>query len=94
MHTMNLMVEEERRNVDSLRQEQVTASGAAKSAKLEQELDQAVKRLAKLENQLEGLKLGKVRQLKRRFYSLRVFTVSTICSVVIVHFVLNFCAQD
>ena len=61
------MVEQERRNVDSLRQELAAASGASSSScsspshdQRQQELEQAVKRLNKLEEQLEGLKTGKV----------------------------------
>ena len=58
---MNLMVEQERRNVESLRQELAAASGAASSTcsspthdQRQQELEQAVRRLTKLEEQLEG----------------------------------------
>ena len=64
---MNLMVEQERRNVESLRQELAAASGASASTspspshdQRQQELDQAVRRLSKLEDQLDGLKAGKV----------------------------------
>jgi len=66
LHTMNLMVEQERRNVESLRQELAAASGASSTTssspshdQRQQELDQAVRRLTKLEEQLEGLKAGK-----------------------------------
>lgn len=55
MHTMQLMVEQERRYVEQLRQDMACAN----SAKLQQELEQAVRRLGKLEEQLEGLKAGK-----------------------------------
>ena len=61
------MVEQERRNVESLRQELAAASGASSTTssspshdQRQQELDQAVRRLTKLEEQLEGLKAGKV----------------------------------
>ena len=67
LHTMNLMVEQERRNVESLRQDLAAASGASSITipstahdQRQQELDQAVRRLTKLEEQLEGLKAGKV----------------------------------
>ena len=56
MHTMQLMVEQERRYVEQIRQDLASAN----SAKLQQELDSAVKRLAKLEQQLDDLKAGKV----------------------------------
>ena len=61
------MVEQERRNVDSLRQDLAAASGASSSQcssptrdQRQQELEQAIKRLTKLEEQLEALKSGKV----------------------------------
>ena len=61
------MVEQERRNVDSLRQDLAAASGASSSScpsptrdQRQQELEQAIKRLTKLEEQLEALKSGKV----------------------------------
>ena len=57
MHTMQLMVEQERRYVEQIRQDLVSTN----SAKLQMELDSAVKRLAKLEQQLDDLKAGKVR---------------------------------
>ena len=62
------MVEQERRNVESLRQDVAAASGASPSScsspmhdQRQQELEQAIKRLTKLEDQLEALKAGKVR---------------------------------
>ena len=63
---MNLMVEEERRNVEQLRQDQAagaTSAAGGQGSKLQAELDNAVKRLARLEQQLEGMKSGKVRKL-------------------------------
>ena len=61
------MVEQERRNVDSLRQELAAVSGASASPctsssheQRNHELDQAIRRLSKLEEQLDGLKAGKV----------------------------------
>ena len=60
---MNLMVEEERRNVEQLRQDQAAgATSGGQGSKLQAELDNAVKRLARLEQQLEGMKSGKVRK--------------------------------
>ena len=61
---MNLMVEEERRNVEQLRQDQAAGATSAggQGSKLQAELDNAVKRLARLEQQLEGMKSGKVRK--------------------------------
>ena len=56
-HTMQLMVEQERRYVDQIRQDLASSN----STKLQLELDSAVKRLAKLEQQLDDLKAGKVR---------------------------------
>ena len=52
MHTMQLMVEQERRNVEQLRQD----LAGSYSTKTQQELDMAVKRLAKLESQLSDFK--------------------------------------
>jgi hypothetical protein len=57
MHTMQLMVEQERRYVEQLRQDLACSN----SSKLQQELDLATKRLSKLEKQLDDLKAGKVR---------------------------------
>ena len=54
---MQLMVEQERRYVDQIRQDLASSN----STKLQLELDSAVKRLAKLEQQLDDLKAGKVR---------------------------------
>ena len=61
------MVEQERRNVDSLRQDLAAVSGASSSScssptrdQRQIELEQAIKRLTKLEEQLEALKSGKV----------------------------------
>ena len=56
MHTMQLMVEQERRYVEQVRQDLATSN----SAKLQMELESAVKRLTKLEQQLDDLKAGKV----------------------------------
>ena len=57
LNTMKLMVEQERRYVDQIRQDLASSN----STKLQLELDSAVKRLAKLEQQLDDLKAGKVR---------------------------------
>ena len=57
MHTMQLMVEQERGNVEQLRQDWASSN----STKIQHELDTASKRLAKLEKQLEDFKQGKVR---------------------------------
>ena len=57
LHRMQLMVEQERRYVDQIRQDLASSN----STKLQLELDSAVKRLAKLEQQLDDLKVGKVR---------------------------------
>jgi hypothetical protein len=54
---MQLMVEQERRYVEQLRQDLACSN----SSKLQQELDLATKRLSKLEKQLDDLKAGKVR---------------------------------
>ena len=56
MHTMQLMVEQERRNVEQLRQDLASSN----STKIQHDLEQATKRLVKLEQQLEDFKLGKV----------------------------------
>ena len=56
LHTMQLMVEQERRNVEQLRQD----LAGTYSGKIQQELDTSTKRLAKLEGQLEDFK--KVKQ--------------------------------
>ena len=53
---MQLMVEQERRYVEQVRQDLATSN----SAKLQMELESAVKRLTKLEQQLDDLKAGKV----------------------------------
>ena len=81
---MNLMVEQERRNVESLRQELAAASGASASTspspshdQRQQELDQAVRRLSKLEDQLDGLKAGKV--CTQRGSSINVIFIHDIC---------------
>jgi len=55
MHTMQLMVEQERRYVDQLRQD----FACSNSPKIQQELDLAIKRLGKVETQLEDFKKGK-----------------------------------
>lgn len=52
MHTMQLMVEQERRNVEQLRQD----LAGSYSSKIQQEHDTAIKRLAKLESQLSDFK--------------------------------------
>ena len=57
MHTMQLMVEQERRYVEQLRQD----LAGSNSPKIQQELDSAVRRLAKLEQQLQDFR--RVRQL-------------------------------
>ena len=64
---MNLMVEQERRNVESLRQDLAATSGASVATnsstaheQRQQELEQATRRLSKLEEQLDNLKAGKV----------------------------------
>ena len=61
MHTMQLMVEQERRYVEQVRQDLATSN----SAKLQMELESAVKRLTKLEQQLDDLKSGKVSDILR-----------------------------
>lgn len=61
MHTMQLMVEQERRYVEQVRQDLATSN----SAKLQMELESAVKRLTKLEQQLDDLKSGKVNSILR-----------------------------
>ena len=67
MHTMQLMVEQERRYVEQVRQDLATSN----SAKLQMELESAVKRLTKLEQQLDDLKAGKVSGiLRNRFTSM------------------------
>ena len=67
MHTMQLMVEQERRYVEQVRQDLATSN----SAKLQMELESAVKRLTKLEQQLDDLKAGKVSGiLRNRFTSI------------------------
>ena len=66
MHTMQLMVEQERGNVEQLRQDWASSN----STKIQHELDTASKRLAKLEKQLEDFKQGKVRC--SAFYSISV----------------------
>ncbi len=76
---MNLMVEQERRNVESLRQDLAAASGASTTTnpsiandQRQQELDQSVRRLTKLEEQLEGLKAGKVRNIICHFQTRQI----------------------
>ncbi len=59
VHTMQLMVEQERRYVDQLRQDLASMTSTA-STKLQQELDSSIKRLAKLEEQLEAVRSGQV----------------------------------
>ena len=59
MHTMQLMVEQERRNVEQLRQDLASSN----ATKIHHQLDMATKRLAKLEQQLEDFKKGKVRTI-------------------------------
>ena len=83
LHTMNLMVEQERRNVESLRQDLAAASGASSTTnpsmandQRQQELDQSVRRLTKLEEQLEGLKAGKVCNIISNFQTGQIFTAS------------------
>ena len=56
LHTMQLMVEQERRYVDQLRQDLASSN----TTKIQLELEAAVKRLARLEGQLEDFKMGKV----------------------------------
>ena len=55
MHTMQLMVEQERRNVEQLRQDLASSN----STKIQHDLELATKRLVKLEQQLEDFKKGK-----------------------------------
>ena len=61
---MQLMVEQERGNVEQLRQDWASSN----STKIQHELDTASKRLAKLEKQLEDFKQGKVRCSAFFFY--------------------------
>ncbi len=60
LHTMQLMVEQEKRNVDQLRQELAASSASATSAaaasKTQTDLDSAARRLSKMQEQLEALK--------------------------------------
>ena len=65
MHTMQLMVEQERRYVEQVRQDLATSN----SAKLQMELESAVKRLTKLEQQLDDLKAGKVRGIFEIYFN-------------------------
>lgn len=57
LHTMQLMVEQEQRYVDQLRQDLAVNN----SQKLQTELETAVKRLAKLKEQFDRAKGGTVR---------------------------------
>ena len=66
MHTMQLMVEQERRYVEQVRQDLATSN----SAKLQMELESAVKRLTKLEQQLDDLKAGKVSGIFEIYFNL------------------------
>lgn len=56
LNTIQLMIEAEKMNVDSLRQE----LAGTNSPKIEKKLEHSMKILAKLEEQLECLKAGKV----------------------------------
>ena len=56
VRTVQLMVETEKRHVDKLRQEYASTNSILKQI----ELDQAIKRLARVEEQLTSLKEGKV----------------------------------
>ena len=57
MHTMQLMVEQERRNVEQLRQD----LAGSYSSKIQHEHDTAINRLAKLESQLSDFKKVRIR---------------------------------
>jgi len=61
-HTIKLMAEQERRNVDRLRQEValISSSGVPPSARLTSELDSAVARLGKLQSQVSAEDFRKV----------------------------------
>ena len=74
MHTMQLMVEQERGNVEQLRQDWASSN----STKIQHELDTASKRLAKLEKQLEDFKQGKVRCSAFFFYFVAAADQNTI----------------
>ena len=76
MHTMQLMVEQERGNVEQLRQDWASSN----STKIQHELDTASKRLAKLEKQLEDFKQGKVRC--SAFYSIHSSLVDYLAQVI------------
>ncbi len=60
VHTMQLMVEQERRNVDQLRQEVAAAADSSASVasrrKKQTELESAVRRLSKMQEQLDALR--------------------------------------
>ena len=56
VRTVQLMAETEKRNVDKLRQEYASSNSTQKQI----ELDQAIKRLARVEEQLMSLREGKV----------------------------------
>ena len=56
VRTVQLMVETEKRHVDKLRQDYASTNSILKQI----ELDQAIKRLARVEEQLTSLKEGKV----------------------------------
>ena len=70
MHTMQLMVEQERRNVEQLRQDLASSN----STKIQHDLELATKRLVKLEQQLEDFKQGKVCFLTVYSYPLKYLT--------------------
>ena len=76
LHTMTLMVEEERRNVDQLRQDQAAAASSSGAGAASHELDTAVKRLGRLEKQLKGMKSGKVNASAYSNYHLLLEPVS------------------
>ena len=69
------MVEQERRYVDQIRQDLASSN----STKLQLELDSAVKRLAKLEQQLDDLKAGKVRFEMGLNYTLQILCIFFLC---------------
>ena len=80
MHTMQLMVEQERRNVEQLRQD----LAGSYSTKTQQELDMAVKRLAKLESQLSDFK--KVQNFLQHHYFLpKAFQFRVILFITLTH---------
>lgn len=63
MHTMQLMVEQERRYVEQLRQELVASKS---NSKIGQDLESATKRLNTLQQQLEAFRKVKLHVLENQ----------------------------